>query len=233
MRAGPITGLDRLGKHLWVQIGSIAWHVHLSSTGWFLPSNEAAFEATATDPIHANFLHSVNDENVRLRIHLDDGQIWNYHDPRTWGKWWLKPYKALLDDPYMQGLGPDWLKEPARAKEKLQGAGSKRPLKEVLCDQTITAGLGNYLACEVAHRARIHPHTGFALLRPIQRTILNDEIEEFVALCMKSGDHSHWAVFDKLGEGCKNCGTPIAYAKDGSGKRGSYYCPICQLEQRR
>ena len=45
-----IEGIDRIGKHLWVQYEDCAWQIHLGGTGWFAP----------TTVIKNNFLHSVN-----------------------------------------------------------------------------------------------------------------------------------------------------------------------------
>lgn len=230
LRSHRMVSLDRHGKHLWVQLeGDRAWHIHLNSTGWFMPRNDQAKAATKTDPIHENFLHPINDRHVRMYLILDDGQEWNYHDPRTWGKWWIKPFGRLLDDPYMRGLGPDWLKQPVEAAEALRESPAKKSLKDVLTDQTIAAGVGNYLACEVTHRAGIHPHEKYGKVTKTRRRALTIQIEAVLAECHKSSNHGHWRVFGREGETCPTCRFgKVQYAKDGSGNRGSYYCPTCQ-----
>lgn len=229
-----ITGLDRHGKHLWIQLeGSQAWHIHLNSTGWFMPRNDQAKAATKTDPIHENFLHPIDDRHVRMYFLFDDGQAWNYFDSRTWGKWWIKPYAQLTDDPYMKGLGPDWLRQPIEAEEALRESQARKSLKDVLTDQTIAAGIGNYLACEAAFRAGQHPHKSYRKITQKGRERLGEAIEDLLRESAKSNDHSHWCVFDRKGEPCRKCGAKIVYAKDGHSKRGSYFCSECQPEGRK
>lgn len=46
-----ISSVTRYGKHLWVQVGDHGWHIHLNSTGWFLPGNAAAVIVAGKDRI--------------------------------------------------------------------------------------------------------------------------------------------------------------------------------------
>lgn len=235
VKGQEIHSLDRLGKHLLIFLGvkNTFWHIHLNSTGWWMPGNDLAKWASSTDPIHDNFLHSVNDKNVRVKMLLSDGQLWNYHDSRTWGSWWIKQGSTTRANPYFQELGPDWIYEPVAAFDALRSyQKSRRTVKDVLCDQRITAGLGNYMACEVAFRASIHPHSRWSALSERQRHDLATEAPLFVKECFEHDDHSHWMVFGREGEPCRRPHpvrfTPIRYVKDGSGARGSYFCPRCQ-----
>lgn len=225
----PITDITRHGKMLFVHLASNQlWQIHLSSTGWFMPGNEAARAKGLADPIHRNFLHGINPRNVRVRFHFQDGQRWDYHDSRTWGKWWLRPPNWEQPD-----VGPDWLKETTKAIHVLIMHQSRRTAKDVLCDQHLTAGLGNYLACETLHLAGIHPHTRWHLVTARQREVLTQVINNFLPECLARADHGHWNVFDKAGEPCpRHPNQPIGYAKDGTnGKRGSYFCSLCQKKK--
>jgi len=227
VRARPIDDLRRHGKSLEVSFANTAeyWYIHLSSTGWFMPGNEAAMAVAKTDGIYKNFLHSVNDGNVRVRFHLDDGQIWNYHDPRTWGKWEIR--SPLLSTP---SRGPDWISDQPAAILALQSYQSKRTVKDVLCDQSISAGLGNYLAVEACFLAGIHPHARWSALTDHTKRHLGRAAAKIVNDSLASDSHAHWNVFDKAGKQCPiHAEQSILYTKDGkNGKRGSYFCPICQ-----
>lgn len=228
-----ITKIERLGKGLMVffEDSDLFWHIHLNSTGWFMPNNQAAAEATKTDKIARNFIHKIIAANVRIRFHFADGQEWNYHDARTWGKWYLRKGETARDDQYLASLGPDWGFEAERAVEALRVHRTKRTLKDVLCDQHVTQGLGNYLACEIANRAGIHPHEPYDHLTDFDRVKLCTKVLETLTECMQAEDHEHWRVFKRLGEDClTHIGEKIKYAKDGeaTGCRGSYYCPVCQ-----
>jgi formamidopyrimidine-DNA glycosylase len=228
MLRSEMVGAWRHGKNLFVILKPTyrQWHLHLSSTGWWMPGNEVAQRATQTDPIHDNFLHPINEKNIRVKIDLDDGQTWLYHDARTWGKWYLLP----PGNEHLRWLGPDWLKEPAAAELALITAKSKKTLKDLLTDQKLTAGLGNYLACEIAHRAKLHPHTRWNDLGPEEKQRTANAVHQLIREAMENDDHRNWRVFDRAGHPCRDHPeTNIQYAKDGkSAKRGSYYCPRCQ-----
>lgn len=226
-----ITKIDRLGKALWIQLGpnhELAWKMHLSSTGWWLPGNELARASTRTDKIAANFLHSFSEESVRVRALLSDGQEWEYHDPRTWGTWHLSLRASPRDDPALAEWGPDWIDQPAEAVKALLQAKTKRTSKDTLCDQRLTAGLGNYTACEVLARAGIHPHRRYHEVAIPERKILAAETCEFLCASMNFPDHRHWRVFKRKGQPCPVCNNPIEYTKDGNSRRGSYFCGTCQ-----
>ena len=135
-------------------------------------------------------------------------------------------------DPQIEALGPDWLIEPKLAILALIRANTKRMAKDVLTDQRLASGIGNYLACEILYRAGVHPAARWHTIDRLGRAKIADEAIIFLEQCMNHADHSHWKVFDKKGESCPACAAPIAYVKDGGGnaKRGSYYCPVCQPE---
>ena len=121
---------------------------------------------------------------------LRDGQIWHYHDARTWGKWWMKTMESIEEDPYFESYGPDWLHNPQAAKRMLtEVRESSRKIKDVLCDQRVTAGLGNYLSCEALHRAFVHPHSKTNLLGREDMLRLTEGIETVLRESMKSSDH--------------------------------------------
>lgn len=227
MTKHQITGMRRHGKNILGDTeGGWVWHIHLNSTGWWMPSNADARAACDVNPIHLNFLHDVSPANVRLKMHLDDGQVWNYHDARTWGKWFLRNQT----DTYFDELGPDWLVDSIHAMYALRSHNSGRTVKAVLTDQNLTAGLGNYLACEACAKAGIHPHRRWNTLSEATKQKLAQTCHVECLAALNSDDHKHWKVFNRRGEPCLlHPNVRIEYAKDGpNGKRGSYFCPSCQ-----
>jgi len=196
--------IDRLGKNLWIQMGEWAWHIHLSSTGWFLPENEMARSLCEVDRIKDKFIHKINSKGIRVRIHLDDGQIWVYVDPRTWGKWHFRIGLTPRDSEYFKRYGPDWLDEWENAKALVLVHRSRRRVKDVLTDQRVAMGVGNYLSCEVLWRGKIHPHTRWHLIIPETRIFLATIIREMIAESLIRDGHEHWGVFKK--KTCMACG---------------------------
>ena len=93
----------------------------------------------------------------RAVLELDDGTRLAYRDVRRFGTWLvlegaeLEPYLATKNG--TEPLGPRftsrWL--------EMQLARRKAPLKAVLLDQRVVAGLGNIYADEALWRARLNP----------------------------------------------------------------------------
>lgn len=222
-----ITGVARRGKALLVTLYSgHIWRINLISTGWWMPGNTQAQRAATVDPISLNFLHPVAEHTVRLKLTLDDGQIWDYHDSRTWGQWSL----VNGNDPLLAKMGPDWLDATLPAiNVLLELKPTSRKVLDILCDQNITAGLGLYMTCEICYRAGIHPLRTWKSLTDEDKEDLCTNIPNFIDLCMKSPDHGHWMVFKKKGLRCPDHpDTAISYTKVGNSARGIYFCPKCQ-----
>ena len=116
--------------------------------------------------------------------------------------------------------------------------GRKAPIKPLLLDQRIVAGLGNIYVCEALHRAHIAPTRGGGSLTPIEtrrlvkaiRAVLIEAIEaggsslrEFAA---PGGYFAHrFRVYDRGGSECP-CGGEIVRSVQAG--RATYACPRCQ-----
>lgn len=229
----PITGIQRLGKALWLELEEKdGWYIHLNSTGWLMPGNKEAASKTEVNPIYENFLHGISEKSIRIRLWFDDGQVWNWHDARMWGEWDIRQGKVMRDDPYFAAYGPDWLDQQEEAKQALRELKARKRTKDVLCDQGITAGLGNYLACEICHRAKVHPFREWNSLTEDEKEEICKKTSKMLTDSIGSTNHDHWMVFKRAGYSCFQCGELIDYqkdGKDGKGSRGSYYCPSCQI----
>ncbi len=82
-------------------------------------------------------------------LDLDDGRNLHYQDPRKFGRFWLTPTpETVLAKLGPEPLGPDFT--PAYLIDKL--AGRKAPIKALLLDQRIVAGIGNIYADETLYR---------------------------------------------------------------------------------
>jgi len=229
VRGKVISKVLRLGKNIWIGLETdpqSAWNIHLGSTGWFMPGNEAAREACTLDGVEQNFLHSINDANIRVKVHLDDGQLWNYHDPRTWGTWKVREGETPRDHEYFKKLGPDWLDESAQASMDLVNCTQRRHTVLVLQDQSVAAGVGHYLANEALFIAHVHPHRKWNYLNEVEKIAVAQAVVRCIRMAAITDNHNHWAVFQRRGKPCPDCNTKIKRALQGS--RGDYYCPKCQ-----
>lgn len=234
----PIHGVDRIGKNLIIKTGSDRWtQIHLNSTGWFFPGNTLAATAAYADQLHKSFIKTAVAKNTvkhaMVGLTFDDGQVWYYVDPRTWGRFypWQLANPAEGPPGDLRKYGMDWLREPALAIMKLGTwrKDSPRKVKQVLLDQFITAGIGNYMVCEILFRAALDPDEPWCNLSFDAKHTLGEIAADFIAYSLPKETYEHWYVFGKLNAPCPCCSTPIQRKLDTPNAiRASYYCPSCQ-----
>ncbi len=118
----------------------------------------------------------------------------------------------------------------------------RAPLKAVLLDQRVVAGLGNIYADEALWRARISPllpanalaTADVGRLRRAIRASLETGIERQGSTLRDyakpdgsaGGMQDEFRVYGREGEPCPRCREPIAKTRVGG--RGTWYCPRCQ-----
>jgi formamidopyrimidine-DNA glycosylase len=216
-----ITGLTRLGKYLFFHLGSGEKLVmHMKMTGSLL-----------INPPDARFTRAV--------FQLDDGAAMHFRDPRKFGKMWL----AADESAVAEKLGPEPLDKDFTV-ETLAGILSKRkaPVKPVLLDQTIIAGIGNMYADESLYEAKIHPERPacsltdeeikrlYAAIRRVLRAAIKNKgasVRNYIRPDGQNGSaHDEFRVAHGTGKTCPRCGTAIKRIVVRG--RGTYFCPECQ-----
>ncbi len=228
-RGRTVTALRRHGKYLLIQLdGGLTLLSHLGMSGRWLFFDEPP--SRALDHVHA-----------RVRFH-DGTELW-FQDPRRFGLLRLVPTDRLARDPGLRILGPDPVASPPTAEAlHALARGTRVAAKNFLLDQKRIAGIGNIYASEILHRAGVSPRRrASALRRPEWETIareigavLGEAIERMgTTFSMYRtlwnepgtyGDQLH--VYDRGGEPCRRCGTPIRRIVQG--RRSTFYCPRCQ-----
>ncbi len=182
---------------------------------------------------------------TRAVFHLDDGTRLLYVDPRMLGK--MEVVSAAVWRARAAALGPEPLDSaftPAILADRL--AGSRRNVKEFLLDQTKVAGLGNIYVVEALWRARISPRRRARNVGPVRVVRLHRAIVEVLREAIgregtsfgstyldyvgaegeAGGFYDFLNVYDREGEPCPRCGTPIRRIVQG--QRSTCYCPGCQ-----
>jgi len=218
-----VTGVRRRGKHLVLSLGTgLALMVHLGMTGRLLLS----------DP-------SLPPRHARVKFELQGGSALWYADMRKFGR------LALSRNPeeQLRSLGPEPLAAETSA-EALYSTfrGRRRPVKSLLLDQAVLAGLGNIYADEALFQAGINPCTpaGQLSLDDVQRllvavrTVLTQgirnrgtTISDYVDGNGRAGDNqSQLCVYGRGGEACVRCGTTLVRLRLGG--RSTCFCPVCQ-----
>ena len=234
MRGRRIIRVRRRGKMLLVECeGGRTLVFHLKMTGQFL------FAAEGTP----------RDKHVRLAVRFEDGRDeLRFRDVRKFGFLLClegEPERACGE---LACLGPEPLEVGLPEFRAILEARKGR-IKSLLLDQTRIAGIGNIYADETLFGARVHPETPASSLRAeaierlylAMRKILASAVEAGGSTLTDAGYHdangnagdfqfSH-KVYDRKGEPCLVCGTPILVKRIGG--RSSHFCPKCQRKRAR
>jgi formamidopyrimidine-DNA glycosylase len=188
-------------------------------------------------------------QHTRVRCFMPDGKELRYIDQRTFGQmWWVPPQVA--PEVIMTGLtrlGPEpFSEEFSTAYLRDQLRDRARPIKNMLLDQLLVAGVGNIYADESLFLSGIHPTTlccdltppQIGVLRQSVIKVLQDSIEaqgttfsDFRTVEGINGNYGGQAwVYGQDGQPCKVCGTTIERLKLAG--RSAHFCPQCQPQQR-
>jgi formamidopyrimidine-DNA glycosylase len=175
-------------------------------------------------------------------LETDEGRRAVLNDPRRFGSLDLVSTCDLAELPAFAAMGPEPLGDEFDAGYLLQALeGRSAPIKAMLLDQGIVAGLGNIYVCEALHMARIDPsRAGGRISRPrLERLV--EAIRAVLAAAIEAGGSSirdyarpsgelgyfskQWRVYGREGEPC-HCGGVIRRRVDSG--RSTFYCPRCQ-----
>jgi formamidopyrimidine-DNA glycosylase len=177
-----------------------------------------------------------------LVLETGEGRLLSLNDPRRFGSVDLFPTVKLGDYPAFVAMGPEPL-GPDFTPEYLARAleGRAAPIKALLLDQRIVAGLGNIYVCEALHMAGIAPTRAggriavkrLEALVPAIRAVLKAAIEAGGSTlrdyARPDGELGYfakqWRVYGREGESCL-CGAPVRRRTDGG--RSTFYCAACQ-----
>ena len=146
-----VKAIGRRGKHLWFELDRRPWPTfHFGMTGSF-----ALYDEPAKRP-----------RFWRLEIVFAAGLRLAFSDPRRFGR--LRLQQDPLAEPPIALLGPDPILEPPTVRTLAPLlARRKAPLKAVLLDQSVFAGVGNWVADEILYQARLSPtRPAASLTRP-------------------------------------------------------------------
>jgi formamidopyrimidine-DNA glycosylase len=218
-----IVEVTRRGKYLVFNLTRDVMLIHLKMSGDLVVVNGRA----------------PRDKHAHTIFHFRSGHNLRFSDTRKFGRVFLIGRMEEVTG----ALGPEPLERGFTA-QKLGPmlAARRRQLKPLLLDQTFIAGLGNIYTDEALHRAKLHPLRRSdsispaevrALWRSIRRTLqsgLRHNGASIDWVYRGGGFQNHFNVYDRAGEPCLTCGTPIR--RMVVGQRGTYFCPHCQTLRR-
>ncbi|MEM7458755.1 MAG: bifunctional DNA-formamidopyrimidine glycosylase/DNA-(apurinic or apyrimidinic site) lyase [Pseudomonadota bacterium] len=236
VEGATIKHLGRRAKFLVTELSSgEALIMHLGMSGRFTV-NEASTADFHLDP-------GTNPAHDHVVFHMQGGATVTYNDPRRFGFMELWPIDDLDAYPRIEHLGPEPLSNHFNAAYlDAQLRGKATPIKSALLDQTVIAGLGNIYVCEALFRSGISPRRKAQSVAGKRSARLAPAINDVIAEAIAAGGSSisdfasasgelgyfqkHFSVYDREGEPCDTCQTPIKRIVQSG--RSSFFCSKCQ-----
>ena len=172
--------LDGEGPTLFGHLGMSGWVRELGREGTRLHGQgEAPFEDAQGRP---RFL--------KLGIRTRSGSAIVLTDARRLGRIWLGP--SPEEDRRVQRLGRDAFDDLPSAPELLAAFQRRRiPIKALLLDQGLLAGIGNWIADEVLYQSGIAPKRSAASLSQAEVAALRRAIRSVLTRAVKVGADHH------------------------------------------
>ncbi len=225
-----ITGVQRWGKFLGLEVSGLYLIAHLSRAGWLRWSD-------ALSPVPAR----PGKGPLALRVHLDNGSGFDLTEAGTQKRLAVYVVRSAYDVPGISRLGPDPL-GPGFDEATLAALLAESPrkqLKGLLKDQSVLAGVGNAYSDEVLHMARMSPFRLAGTLSPEDVSVLYDALQRALAEAveraagleaglLKAEKKASLRVHGRGGEKCPVCADIVREVSFADSSL--QYCPTCQTE---
>tara|TARA_Y100000590_G_C15665926_1_gene994431 strand:- start:444 stop:1271 length:828 start_codon:yes stop_codon:yes gene_type:complete len=189
----------------------------------------------------------VYDQNEKENKHnhvvftLNSGKKLIFNDPRRFGLVILSEKSNYLQQSRFKNMGPEPLNPEFNSQNLLLSlAGKKAPIKNVLLDQRIVAGVGNIYACESLFLAGISPTKQAGGIKEAKaerlvlsiKTVLNKAIDaggsSIINFVRSSGEIGYFqnslAVYGRSGKKCPHCNCRAAIKCIKQSGRSTFYC---------
>jgi formamidopyrimidine-DNA glycosylase len=238
LQGAMVAGLRRRSKYLLADLDTgETLIVHLGMTGRMLVSG-----TMLGDFVHD---HAPVQKHDHVVLEVEGGARVTFNDARRFGAMDLWPTEALNAHRLLQGLGPEPLGNGFNAGylgERL--SGRLAPIKAVISDQRVVAGLGNIYVCEALWRAGVSPFRLGRDMTPPEVEALVEAIRAVLVEAIAAGGSSlrdyrqadgelgyfqhSFAVYGRAGEPCPRPGCGGTIRRDAQSGRSSFHCPVCQ-----
>lgn len=221
-----VTGANRWGKYLGLEVGP--WHLitHLSRAGWLRWS----------DQLSPTPLKPSGKGPIALRVHLDEGVGFDLTEAGTQKRLAVWVVADPMAVPQIASLGPDALSLDSAGLAGVLAGNSGR-IKTVITDQKVIAGIGNAYSDEILHVAKLSPFATAGKLTDAQLgalhdamiSVLTDAVTRSVgqqAATLKGEKRSGLRVHARTGLPCPVCGDTVREVSFAD--KSFQYCPTCQ-----
>jgi len=225
LTGATVTGLDRRAKYGLIHTDrgdTLVFHLGMSGRWRIDPGEIGAHD--------------------HLLLQTERGQRLALNDPRRFGFLDLCDTSSLPIYPPFAAMGPEPLGPELTGEYLLSKlAGRAAPIKAMLLDQRIVAGLGNIYVCEALHLARIAPSRAAGRISLPRLDRLVQSVREVLLAAIEAGGSTlrdyarpdgelgyfskQFLVYGREGEPCA-CGGVVRRRVDAG--RSTFWCPRCQ-----
>lgn len=221
-----ITGVERRAKYLLIRTDGGTLIAHLGMSG-----SLRMLERELPPRPHDHF-----------DLVLDSGRVLRFNDPRRFGSlhWTTDEPEA---HPLLAGLGPEPLGPDFGGEHLWRSARGRRvAIKLFIMNAQVVVGVGNIYASEALFRAGIRPTMAAGRVSRARMEQLAQAIRAVLGEAIRVGGttlrdyvnadgmpgyfRQKLFVYERAGEACRRCGTPIRQRV--LGQRSTYWCPACQ-----
>lgn len=219
IKGRQIIGSKRVGKNLFLELDNRTWlYMHFGMSG-----DVHYYKDTADRPKHA-----------RMVFYFDSGFKLGFICPRKFER------LSVVENPDVflkkKKVNAD-VTEITFEEFKRQLNKRKSVIKSVLLDQSVVAGIGNWIVDEVLFQAKINPSAKSDSLADPEIQLIFDAMKNVVNLAIeKEANYVHFPdtyLIHARGWGkpdfettCPNCKQELAVEKVGG--RTTYFCTNCQ-----
>ncbi len=235
LKGRKITALSRRAKYILIHFEEDIMVVHLGMSGRMV--------------VHHDMKGHALEKHDHMVMAMKDGAGAVFNDPRRFGLVLLLREEELAAHKSFKDLGPEPLERSFDGKAFYESIHHKKaPIKAVLLDQHVVAGIGNIYACEALFAAGIDPRKSACDISSKKAGDLALAVKDVLKKAIAAGGSSlkdyrqadgslgyfqhGFKVYDREGEPCPVC------AKGGKKKsiiqrivqagRSTFFCPACQ-----
>lgn len=199
--------------------------------------------------IYDSGLPDALDKHDHVTIETENGAGIVYHDPRRFGFLTLSQADSWHERPPFDRMGPEPLAGEDVFNDRILHESLARrrgPVKTVLLDQNVVAGLGNIYVCEALYEAGIAPGRPAGDVTPEECARLAQSIRNVLVRAVAAGGSTlrdyqktdgslgyfqySFSVYDREGERCGACdcadGSVVRTVQAG---RSTFACPAKQV----
>ena len=250
VNGATVIDIRRRGKALLIDLDNQkTLMIHLRMTGQLIWRGNGAkvgqvddAEQFAAGHPSKNFTAELPNSQTRVTFSFAEGKLF-FNDQRKFGFVKVVPTDEVEQDKFISELAKEPWEMTADELYKCCMRHGRAPIKAVLLNQKLIAGLGNIYADESLFYASVHPATLAGALTETEVAKILEGACKIMAAAIDSGGSTMATyvrpdgttgdylekfaqVFRREGQACHRCGATIEKSRVAG--RGTHTCPKCQ-----